>query len=111
MKSRRRIACPRGLGPRRVRELQQGFATGGIGFRHRFAEQQSETADVRFGSKADITRPPAHVRYYPQSDRDSDLPDGRYVPLATKLQCSKRLGYSITSSIGQVLSKGVAGWR
>ena len=29
--------------------------TGGMGFRGRFAQQQSETAHVRFGSKADIT--------------------------------------------------------
>jgi len=31
----------------------------------------------------------ADVRYYPQSDRNSDMPDGRCVPLATKVQCSK----------------------
>ena len=31
-------------------QLQQGFASGGIGFRGQFAQQQFETAYVRFGS-------------------------------------------------------------
>ena len=39
----------------------------------------------------------ADVRYYPQSDRDCDKPAGRYVPLATKVHCSK-VRYSITSA-------------
>ena len=30
----------------------------------------------------------ADVRYYPQSDRNSDQLNGRYVPLATKVQRS-----------------------
>jgi len=34
--------------------LQQGFATGEMGFTHHFAEQQSSEPNVRFGSKADI---------------------------------------------------------
>jgi hypothetical protein len=34
--------------------LQQGFTTGEMGFRGQFTGQQSETGDVRFGSKADI---------------------------------------------------------
>jgi hypothetical protein len=34
--------------------LQQGFAASEIGFRGRFAQQQSWAAHVRFGSKADI---------------------------------------------------------
>jgi hypothetical protein len=33
---------------------QQGFATDEMGFRGQFAGQQSQPADVRFGSKADI---------------------------------------------------------
>jgi len=32
----------------------------------------------------------ADVRYYPQSDRNSDQLNGRYVPLATKVRCSKK---------------------
>src|SRR6516164_2105334 len=48
MKSRRRIASPKaGTTPTRTR-LQQGFATGGMGFRRQFAQQHSETAHVRF---------------------------------------------------------------
>jgi hypothetical protein len=31
----------------------------------------------------------ADVRCYPKSDRDSDMPVGRYVPLATKVQRSR----------------------
>jgi hypothetical protein len=34
--------------------LQQGFTTGGMGFRGQFARQQSRATHVRFGSKADI---------------------------------------------------------
>lgn len=40
----------------------------------------------------------AGVRSYPESDRNSDLPGGRYVPIPTKVQCSKLSSYSITSS-------------
>ena len=35
-------------------QLQQGFATGGMGSDRQFAWQQSSRPDVRFGSKADI---------------------------------------------------------
>jgi hypothetical protein len=41
MKSRRRIAFPKAHGPRSVRRLQQGFATGEIGFNDQFAVQKS----------------------------------------------------------------------
>jgi hypothetical protein len=37
-----------------VQALQQGFTTGGIGFRGQFAQQQLKTAHVRFVPKADI---------------------------------------------------------
>jgi hypothetical protein len=67
MKSRRRIASPKaGTTPTRTR-LQQGFATGGMGFRGQFAQQHSETAHVRFGSKADIGLGWRHVRFTPKS--------------------------------------------
>jgi hypothetical protein len=35
-------------------ELQQGITTGEMGFKVRFAQQQSRDTHVRFGSKADI---------------------------------------------------------
>ena len=37
--------------------LQQGFAASEMGFRGRFAQQQSWAAHVRFGSEADIEAP------------------------------------------------------
>jgi hypothetical protein len=54
MKSRRRIAFTKaGTTPNRTR-LQQGFATGEMGFNRYFAQQQFSMADVRFGSTADM---------------------------------------------------------
>src|SRR5262249_36643761 len=62
MKSRRRIAFPKaGTTPIGAR-LQQGFATSEMGFRGQFAQQQSQAAHVRFGSKADIAAPPWRKR-------------------------------------------------
>jgi hypothetical protein len=43
------------------------FADSGMGFRRQFAEQQSRAADVRFGSKADISACPSNVRFTPKS--------------------------------------------
>jgi len=48
-------------------QLQQGFTTGGMGFRGQFAQYQSETAHVRFGSKADIEARLLDVRFTPKS--------------------------------------------
>jgi hypothetical protein len=64
MKSRRRIASPQRLRTTtptlpRAERLQQGFAASEMGFPRHIAEQQSETADVRFGSKATISAAPA----------------------------------------------------
>ena len=47
--------------------LQQGFATGGMGSHRHFAWQQSLAANVRFGSKVDIARCQADVRFTPKS--------------------------------------------
>jgi hypothetical protein len=47
--------------------LQQGFAASGMGFEDQFAWQQSRAADVRFGSKADISTCSRHVRFTPKS--------------------------------------------
>src|SRR5262249_36160286 len=58
MKSRRRIAFPQGSRLRRLSmQLQQGFATGGMGLNGHFARQQSPGPNVRFGSKADLCIP------------------------------------------------------
>jgi hypothetical protein len=58
MKSRRRIAAPRLRASAdyalELTQLQQEFATGGMGYDHHFAWQQSSGPNVRFGSKADI---------------------------------------------------------
>jgi hypothetical protein len=43
-------------------------------------------------SKASFPTPSRRVRYYRKSDRYSDMPDGRYVPFATKVHCSKWKG-------------------
>jgi hypothetical protein len=40
-----------------------------MGLNGHFAEQQIGCSGVRFGSKADITGPSAHVRFTPASDR------------------------------------------
>ena len=71
MKSRRRIASPKGSGVRRLlltgTRLQQGFTTGGMGSDHHFAWQQSSGPNVRFGSEADIEAASPHVRFTPES--------------------------------------------
>jgi hypothetical protein len=61
---RRLIASPRLWAAVR---LQQGFATGEMGFRGQFARQQSWTSHVLVGSKADISPCPRHVRFTPKS--------------------------------------------
>ena len=47
--------------------LQQGFATGEIGFKDQAATQRSLAAHVRFGSKADIGACPRDVRFTPKA--------------------------------------------
>src|SRR5262249_4354920 len=67
IKSRRRIAFTNArTTPNRTR-LQQGFPTGGMGSDRHFAWQQSSGPNVRFGSKADIARYQADVRFTPIS--------------------------------------------
>ena len=62
-----RIALTKaGTPPNRTR-LQQGFATGEMGFRGQFARQQSLAAHVRFGSEADIFGGLRDVRFTPES--------------------------------------------
>jgi hypothetical protein len=60
-----------------------------MGFNSQFALQQFSGPKCRNGSKATISASRRDVRYYPQSDRDSDLPRGRYVPIPTKVRRSK----------------------
>jgi hypothetical protein len=42
-----------------------------MGVNDQFALQKSRTADVRFGSKADIRLPPIDVRFTPESGHGS----------------------------------------
>jgi hypothetical protein len=74
---RRRIAFARGQDYATTPPLHQAIVPGEMGFSDHFAEQQSETANVRFGSKATLSTPPGHVRSHPVSDRNSDIPNGR----------------------------------
>jgi hypothetical protein len=67
MTSRRLIASSEAKDLPMIR-LQQGLATGGMGHRGQFARQQSWAAHVRFGSKADIARCQADVRFTPKSE-------------------------------------------
>jgi hypothetical protein len=69
MKSRRRIASPKGQDHADCDcvQLQQGFTTGEMGFDRQFARQQSRAANVRFGSKADIARDQPNVRFTPKT--------------------------------------------
>jgi hypothetical protein len=47
--------------------LKQQFPTGEMGFNGHFAQQQSQGAHFRFGSKADIGESPANVCFTPKS--------------------------------------------
>jgi hypothetical protein len=47
------------------------------------------------------------VRYYPKSDRESDMLTGRYVPKADILRCDKKTRYSITLSAATIRSCGI----
>jgi hypothetical protein len=50
-----------------MEQLQQGFATNGTGFRVKLHGNNFEPPNVRFGSKADIARCQADVRFTPKS--------------------------------------------
>jgi hypothetical protein len=50
-------------------QLQQGFATSGMGISGDVARQQSCVAHVRFGSKADMASPSSDLRFTPESGR------------------------------------------
>jgi len=58
-------------------ELQQGFMADGMGLNRHCAQQQFNRPKCRYGSKASFWATWTDVRYYPQSDRDRDVPDGR----------------------------------
>jgi len=47
-----------------------------MGFNGRFAQQQLQANDVRYGSLASFRVLWPDVSYYPNSDRKSDLPAG-----------------------------------
>src|SRR5262249_1570715 len=102
-KSRRRIACPKRSGPRQIRRrLQQGFTTGEMGFRGQFAQRQSETAHVRFGSKADIAASPTNVRFTPKSGHRLKEPECLLCANSTRengieLTCERELNWECQS--------------
>ena len=60
----------------------------------RCASQQISAADVRFGSKADICGAQRHVRFTPNSDRKSGLPQRGMSALPRKRTCAVQLGMS-----------------
>ena len=49
----------------------------GMGLNRHCAQQQFNRPKCRYGSKASFWATWTDVRYYPQSDRDRDVPDGR----------------------------------
>ena len=51
------------------------------GLQGQFAKQQSQAADVRFGSEADIEAPQSDVRFTPKSGQPRE-PHVRFVPKA-----------------------------
>jgi hypothetical protein len=48
----------------------------------------SRECDVRFGSKADMCGAPTHVRFTPNSDRESGFPDKVMSALPPKRTCA-----------------------
>jgi hypothetical protein len=54
-------------------QLQQGFATDGMGSNSHFAQQQSSGPNVRFGSKADNGALPIDIRFTPKSGHQNWL--------------------------------------
>jgi hypothetical protein len=49
--------------------------------------------DVRFGSKADICAATSHVRFTPNSDRESEIPQKAMSALARKRTCAVQLAF------------------
>ena len=58
-------------------------------------------------SKADVTPIEWDAHYHPKSDIRQRVLDVRFVPIATKTHCSKRLPYSITSSARPAMIRSV----
>jgi hypothetical protein len=52
-----------------------------------------QSADVRFGSKADICSAPTHVRFTPNSDRESGFPQTVMTALPPKADMCSALAY------------------
>jgi hypothetical protein len=79
------------------KQLRQGLATRGIGFNGPFAQQQFSEPKCRYGSGPTDSVHPRHVGLSPDTDRNSDLPDGRFRHFRPKCAAAKNV-YSITSS-------------
>src|SRR6516225_2332969 len=78
--------------------LQQGFVTGGMGFRVKLHGSNFEPLMSALGQK----RTSAHVRPMsalpPKADMGTQPRNVCFVPKADKVHCSKIVRYSITSS-------------
>src|SRR5262249_37282695 len=57
------------------------------------ASQQNGVLDFRFGSKADICTAAAHVRFTPNSDRESEFPQRAMSALPPKADMCSALAY------------------
>jgi hypothetical protein len=67
MKSRRRIALPTAYDHANSAADYSRDLRSAKGVQGQFAQQQSKTAHVRFGSEADISLSLANVRFTPES--------------------------------------------
>src|SRR5262249_24752515 len=84
MKSRRRIAFTKArTTPTRTR-LQQGFATGEMGFGGRFARQQLMSA---LGQKRTLEHLRAMSALPPKADIETRSRDVRFVPIGDIMPC------------------------
>jgi hypothetical protein len=76
MNLRRRIAFAQGQDHAMIR-LHQGSSLGEMGFRSPVAAHRTSAAQCPLWVKSDISGALLDVRYYPQSDHDSDVPGRR----------------------------------
>src|SRR5262249_35989707 len=113
MKSRRRITAPKAQEHADTGSLQQDFATSEMGFTGQVARQQSRAAHVRFGSKADMCSARRHVRFAPNSDRESghvpkDLQD--FWRIQTEFMQTQWKAFSErTKDLGETITKSATG--
>jgi hypothetical protein len=88
MKSRRRIAFAQGPGPRRVGRITAGICDRRNGVQGSVCTAAILSCSCPLWVKSVISKRGTDVGFTPNSDRESDVPAGRYVPITTKVQCS-----------------------